>query len=165
MFLGLRLHYSLLAFLYKFDAYTSAFWSSGDTAPSRTRSPSLPFPSLCCALEDHGISRNAIALTFDVSLAPHTNQRPGLFIRPFARHHRCSCKWSIERLEPQSHRQRIRDWGGSHPYLKATASRKAPLWREKPNSASGSAVSQLEAPFSQAQTRTERGRPGTDPYR
>ena len=91
VFLGLVLHYSLLAFLYKFDAYASAFWSSGGgTASPRTRSPSLPLPSLCYALEDHGrhrISRNTIALTLDIGLAPHANQRPGLFIRPIARHH------------------------------------------------------------------------------
>ena len=89
MFLGLRLHYSLLAFLYKFDAYAPAFLSLGGTASSRTRSPSLPFHSLCYVLEDHGISRNTIVLTLDIGLALHTNQRSGLFIRPIARYHWC----------------------------------------------------------------------------
>ena len=38
------------------------------------------------------------------------------------------------------------------PYLRAMASLKAPLWREKPNSSRGREVSQLEAPFSCARS-------------
>ena len=36
---------------------------------------------------------------------------------------------------------------GDHPYLRARASTKAPLWREKPCSSRGRAVSQLEEPL------------------
>ena len=81
VFLGLRPHYSLLAFLYKFDAYTSTFWSSGDTASSRTRSPCLISKTTGFRVTP---SRSP---GLDIGLAPHTNQRPGLFIRPIARHH------------------------------------------------------------------------------
>ena len=81
VFLGLRLHYSLYSpfCINLMPMHASAFWSSGGTASLRTRSPSLPFPSLCYALEDRRISRNAIALTLDIGLALHTNQPPGLF--------------------------------------------------------------------------------------
>ena len=37
---------------------------------------------------------------------------------------------------------------GYQPYLRASASWKAPLWREKPCSVRGRAVNQVEDPFS-----------------
>ena len=40
--------------------------------------------------------------------------------------------------------------GSCQPYHRASASQKALLWRENPNSSIGSEVSQLEAPFSPA---------------
>ena len=40
--------------------------------------------------------------------------------------------------------------GSCQPYRRASASQKALLWRENPNSSIGSEVSQLEAPFSPA---------------
>ena len=57
-------------------------------------------------------------------------------------------QWLIEKVDPQS--QTLGECDGSQPYFNARASRNAPLWREKPNSVSGRAVSQLEAPFSWA---------------
>ena len=48
------------------------------------------------------------------------------------------------------HSQFVGDLDGVHPYRKARASEKAPLWRLKPCSSMGSVVNQLEAPFSSA---------------
>ena len=53
---------------------------------------------------------------------------------------------STEKLVP--HVQVVGVCWGSQPYLRAMASLKVPLWREKPNSSRGREVSQLEAPFS-----------------
>ena len=63
---------------------------------------------------------------------------------PFGQDKACS----TENWVPQSQLMGVRD--GSHPYRKHRASRKALLCRVNPNSATGRAVSQLEAPFSWA---------------
>ena len=56
--------------------------------------------------------------------------------------------WSM--VKPLPHAQVVGTLSGCQPYLKARASRNADLWREKPNSEIGRAVSQPEAPFSWA---------------
>ena len=55
---------------------------------------------------------------------------------------------STMKLAPHSQLEGVRE--GTHPYLKARASTKAPLWRTKPCSSKGREVSQLEEPFSRA---------------
>ena len=65
---------------------------------------------------------------------------------PFGQERECSTvKW-----DPQT--QLVGTLEGSHPYLRARASLKAPLCNEKPNSSRGRAVSQVEAPFSCARS-------------
>ena len=48
--------------------------------------------------------------------------------------------------------QLVGDLEGTQPYLKARASMKALLWREKPCSSSGKAVNKLDEPLSLARS-------------
>ena len=52
------------------------------------------------------------------------------------------------------HTQFVGICDGGQPYRRAMASRNAVLWSAKPCSSNGNAVSQLEAPFSLARSRS-----------
>ena len=65
---------------------------------------------------------------------------------PFAHDSACS----TEKLLPQAHFDGVSE--GDQPYLRASASWKAPLWRAKPCSVRGRAVNQVEDPFSVAKS-------------
>ena len=89
-------------------------------------------------------SMHTLWQTSDISLA--VKSLTSLWRRvgnPPLGHERACC---TEKGAPQA--QWVGMLSGVQPYLSAIASRKALLWREKPNSPIGRDVSQLEAPFS-----------------